>query len=359
MIHPEPNPQNDDAARAERAETPPAVTEVRPPLRLAETDPSLIELRNDLLSRLVARCPRVDLDRVKKAYEVARDAHEGQKRSSGEPYITHTVWTCINLIDLLETHLDTAAACSALLHDTVEDTELTLEDLRQEFGNEVAYLVDGVTKISEYTFDSAEAEQAENFRKMLLSMAKDLRVIFIKLADRLHNMRTIQYLREEKAKRIGKESLDIYAPLAHRLGIARIKRELEDLSLKVLDEDGYRDLSGQVAQRRGERERFVGSLIDVLRQPLVRQGIEADIQARPKHFYSIYQKMKTRGVAFEHIYDLYGLRIVVDTKGGVLPDPRCRARSVDPGAGSLQGLHRDAQEQSLPITTHDGRGARR
>ena len=274
----------------------------------------LVEMKDRLLDALAARCPRVDLPLVERAYERAAAAHAGQKRSSGDPYLTHTIGTCQNLVDLLEGHLDTPTACAALLHDTVEDTPITLEEIRSEFGDEVAWLVDGVTKISGLHFDSAEQKQAENFRKMLLSMARDLRVIFIKLADRLHNMRTIQFLPPEKAGRIALESRDVYAPLAHRLGIGAIKREIEDLSLKVLDPEAYQELVALVSARREERERFLSGLMTPLSDRLGEAGLTCDLQSRPKHFASIYWKMRTGGVPFDSIYDLYGLRILTETK---------------------------------------------
>src|SRR5215831_18657806 len=271
-------------------------------------------LKASFLATLAERCPRLDPEKVGRAYDVARAAHGVQLRSSGEPYLTHTVQTCLNLADLLENRLDTAVACAALLHDTVEDTSVTLPAIQSQFGEEVAWLVDGVTKISGFHFDSAKTEQAENFRKMLLSMARDLRVMFIKLADRLHNMRTIEYLPHDRAVRMARETRDIYAPLAHRLGIARMKRELEDLSLKVLDPAGYRDLIERVAANREQREAFLVGLIHALKQRLDQEGIQADIQARPKHFFSIYQKMKATGRGFEQIFDLYGLRVLTSDK---------------------------------------------
>jgi GTP pyrophosphokinase len=284
------------------------------PARPQSAAVDLDALRAELLNQLQKRCARVDIDRVGAAYDVARHAHDGQMRSSGQPYLTHTVSTCRNLIDLLGGHLDTAAACAALLHDVVEDTPVTLEEIESKFGEEVATLVDGVTKISGFHFYSQESEQAENFRKMLLSMARDLRDIFIKLSDRLHNMQTVEFLPEERGARMARESRDIYAPLAHRLGIAYIKRELEDLSLKALYPEGYRELVDLVAQRREEREKFLGELIGIMRRPLKEIGVHCEIQARPKHFYSIFQKMNAGGRSFEHIYDLYGLRIVTRNK---------------------------------------------
>ena len=201
------------------------------------------ELRAALIAELEERAPRVEVGRIGACFDFAAAAHGPQQRESGEPYVSHVVEVCRILLDLLDTRLDTPLACAGLLHDVVEDTPVTLEEVEKRFGREVAALVGGVTKLSGLHFDSQEAEQAENFRRMVLSMARDLRVIFVKLADRLHNMRTIQYLKPEKARRIAEETRDIYAPLAHRLGIASVKRELEDLSLKTLDPEAYEELA--------------------------------------------------------------------------------------------------------------------
>ena len=278
----------------------------------AATD--LDALREAFLGGLRERCPRADADRVAAAFDLARRAHAHQLRRSGEPFLTHVVGTCQNLVDLLESRLDSDVACAALLHDAVEDTEVTLEVVRQAFGDEVAGMVDGVTKISGIHFESQKREQAENFRKMLLHMARDLRVIFIKLADRLHNMRTVQHLPPERGLRMARETRDIFAPLAHRLGIARMKRELEDLALKTLDPEAYREIADKVASGREEREAFVNGLIGQLRGHVEQQGVRAEILARPKHFYSIYHKMKGTGRQFEEIYDLYGLRALTDER---------------------------------------------
>ena len=271
-------------------------------------------LRESFLAAVRERCARADPGRVGEAYDLARRAHAHQLRRSGDPFLTHAVGTCQNLIDLLENRLDTGVACAALLHDVVEDTEVTLAVVRTDFGDEVAELVDGVTKISGIHFESHKREQAENFRKMLLHMARDLRVIFIKLADRLHNMRTVQYLPPARALRMARETRDIYAPLAHRLGIARMKRELEDLALKTLDPHAYRDIAEKVARGREEREAFVNGLIGQLRARAEEQGVTAEILARPKHFSSIYHKMKASGRRFEEIYDLYGLRALTSDR---------------------------------------------
>jgi GTP pyrophosphokinase len=223
------------------------------------------------------------------------------------------VEVCRILLDLLESRIDTTLACAALLHDVVEDTEVSLADVEKTFGKEVGSLVEGVTKLSGLHFDSREAAQAENFRKMLLSMSKDLRVIFIKLADRLHNMRTIEFLKGDRARRIAEETRDIYAPLAHRLGMAGIKRELEDQSLKVLDPEAYAALAQRIQSKRQQREAFLSEVSERLREALKAAGVRAEVVGRPKHFYSIFIKMQT-GRSLEEIYDLFGLRIITHSR---------------------------------------------
>ena len=271
------------------------------------------ELRAALMSAVAEKAPKVDRDRLGACFDYAAQAHGDQRRDSGQPFLTHVVEVCRILLDLLEARLDTTLACAALLHDVVEDTEVSLADVEKHFGREVAGLVEGVTKLSGLHFDSREAAQAENFRKMLLSMSRDLRVIFIKLADRLHNMRTIEYLKGERARRIAEETRDIYAPLAHRLGMAGIKRELEDRSLKVLDPEAYQELAQRIQVRRTERETFLTTVSEQLREALKAAGLKAEVFGRPKHFHSIYTKMKA-GRPLEEIYDLFGLRIVTHSR---------------------------------------------
>jgi len=271
------------------------------------------ELRAALLASLDERAPRVDRDRAAACFDFAAQAHAEQQRESGEPFVSHLVAVCQILLELLDARLDTTLACAALLHDVVEDTRVTLEDVEKRFGRDVASLVDGVTKLAGLHFDSREAAQAENFRRMVLSMSRDLRVIFIKLADRLHNMRTLEFLRPEKRQRIGAETRDIYAPLAHRLGMAGIKRELEDLSLKALDPEAYQDLVRRISARREVREAFLAGVRGRLEEGLKAAGIKAEVSGRPKHFYSIYAKLKL-GRDFESIYDLFGLRIVTHSR---------------------------------------------
>jgi guanosine-3',5'-bis(diphosphate) 3'-pyrophosphohydrolase len=271
------------------------------------------ELRASLMSAMAEKAPKVDRDRLGACYDYAGHAHGDQIRDSGQPYLTHVVEVSRILLDLFESRLDTTLACAALLHDVVEDTEVTIADVEKHFGKEVASLVEGVTKLSSLHFDSREAAQAENFRKMLLSMARDLRVIFIKLADRLHNMRTIEFLEETRARRIAEETRDIYAPLAHRLGMAGIKRELEDRSLKILDPEAYQSLAQRIQVRRTEREAFLAGVSDRLREALKAAGVKAEVFGRPKHFHSIYLKMQG-GRPLEEIYDLFGLRIVTHSR---------------------------------------------
>jgi len=308
------------------------------------------ELRAALLAALDERAPRVDRDRVAACFDFAAQAHGAQRRASGQPYISHPVAVCRILLDLLEARLDTPLACAALLHDVVEDTGTAIAEVEKHFGREVRGLVEGVTNLAGLHFDSREAQQAENFRKMLLSMSRDLRVIFIKLADRLHNIRTIQFLPEERARRIAVETRDIYAPLAHRLGMAGIKRELEDLSLKVLDPAAYQDLAQRIQARREERERFLLGVRERLEEGLRAVGIRAEVSGRPKHFSSIYAKLRA-GRDFGGIYDLFGLRIITHTRSdcyralGVVHDlfmpvpDRFKDYIATPKSNMYQSLH--------------------
>ncbi|WBW99537.1 RelA/SpoT family protein [Oceanirhabdus sp. W0125-5] len=249
---------------------------------------------------------------IEKAFRFANDAHENQRRKSGELYITHPLEVaCI----LAEMNLDENTIAAALLHDVVEDTHYTFDDVKVEFNEEVAILVDGVTKLEKIKYKSKEEEQADNVRKMVLAMAKDIRVILIKLADRLHNMRTLKYMPIEKQKEKAKEAIDIYAPLAHRLGISKIKWELEDLSLRYLDPNEYYNLVRKIAEKRAGRELYINSIIEELSDKLSLAGIESEIEGRPKHFYSIYRKMKNKNKSLDQIFDLTALRILVEDVG--------------------------------------------
>jgi len=249
-----------------------------------------------------------DVDLLKKAYYFSYEAHDDQLRKSGEPYFEHPLEVAKILVDL---RLDVNTICGGLLHDVAEDTGITLEEVEEQFDSEIATLVDGVTKISELKFDSVEMLQAENFRKMIISMIKDIRVILIKFADRLHNMRTIEFLPDRKRVRIARETLEVYAPLAHRLGIGKVKWELEDLAFKTLNSKAYDDLVHQVTEKRDEREKYIKRITNPVRKELKKQNIDARISGRPKHFFSIYSKMQRRRLPFEEIQDLLAIRVIV------------------------------------------------
>ncbi len=253
---------------------------------------------------------RLDVPLIARAYDFSRAAHEGQKRASGEDYIGH----CVEVARILaELHLDSNSIAAGLIHDVVEDTDATLEEVRAEFGEEVARIVDGLTKIARVKFRSTTEQQVENYRKLLLSMATDARVILIKLADRLHNMRTLDHLRPEKRKRIATETREIYGPLAHRLGMAQIKWELEDLSFKHIESDEYRKLAKKVADRRREREGQIEALRGPLEEELKNAGIPCEVYGRPKHLWSIHRKMVRRDRPYEEIYDLMAIRVITDS----------------------------------------------
>jgi guanosine-3',5'-bis(diphosphate) 3'-pyrophosphohydrolase len=262
------------------------------------------------LLRIADHLEPKDQEIVRRAYERAVKAHAGQRRLSGEEYVNHPLQVAAILADL---KLDAATLAAALLHDTVEDTPLTQEQVLQEFGPEVARLVEGVTKLGRISLRSDQQQQAENIRKMMVAMAEDLRVVLIKLADRLHNMRTLDPLPEVKRRKISRETLDIYAPLAHRLGIGQIKWELEDLAFRNLEPDAYEDVSKRIARKRTERERLVADLRDILARELEKVGIKAEITGRPKHIYSVWQKMTRDNKDFSEIYDLSAIRVQVDT----------------------------------------------
>ena len=263
-----------------------------------------------LVKKIKENCVNINMDMVDKAYNLAFEAHKEQKRDSGEPYIIHPIEVATILAEL---GMDTSTIVAGLLHDVIEDTEYTYDDIKNLFGEEVANLVSGVTKITKMEYKSKEEQQADNFRKMLLAMANDIRVIIIKLADRLHNMRTLKYRKKEKQKKTAMETLDIYAPLAHRLGISKIKWELEDLSFRYLHEEEYYDLVKQVAEKRTEREIYIKKIIEEMYNKLEEAGIDSDIDGRPKHFFSIYKKMVTKNKSIEQIFDLTAIRVLVNT----------------------------------------------
>ncbi len=249
--------------------------------------------------------------------------------------------------------LDTETLCAALLHDTVEDTSASIDEVSERFGEEIAAIVDGVTKLTGIVFQSRDEAQAENYRKMMVAMATDVRVILIKLADRLHNMRTIEALPKQKQIDKARETLEIYAPIAHRLGIHAIKWELEDLAFATLHPRKYQEIKGLVSQQRDDRERYVSEAGEYLTSELAKLGIEAQIAGRAKHFYSIYSKMTKKGREFNEIYDLTAMRVIVDSVkdcyGAIGVDPL----AVEAAAGALQGLHRDAQVQHVPVAAYD------
>lgn len=268
-------------------------------------------LYDELIARIRKYHPNTDITMVEKAYNIAREAHKEQVRKSGEPYIIHPLCVAIILADL---ELDKETIVAGILHDVVEDTVMTKEQIAEEFSEEVAELVDGVTKLGQLSYDADKVEiQAENLRKMFLAMAKDIRVILIKLADRLHNMRTLKYMRPEKQKEKAKETMEIYAPLAQRLGISKVKIELDDLSLKYLEPDAYYDLVEKVSLRKGERAEYVQSLVNDVSKHIKQAEIQADVYGRAKHFFSIYKKMVNQNKTIDQIYDLFAVRILVDT----------------------------------------------
>lgn len=303
---------------------------------------------HDILDTVSAYNPEADLDLIKKAYVFSAKAHEGQTRQSGEPYLVHPMEVAGILANM---KLDVPSIVTALLHDTVEDTVATLEQVEHLFGPEVKNLVDGVTKLSRITFTSLEEKQAENFRKMLMAMAQDIRVIIIKLADRLHNMRTLEHLPEKRQVPIAQETLDIYAPLANRLGIQEIKVELEDLALKFLKPDVWEHIEEQVKKRRSEREKHISEVKNIVQKKLREHKVEGEIYGRLKHYFSIHKKMLAQNIPFDEVHDIVAFRIVVDNVQqcyealGVIhaqwrPVPgRFRDYIAMPKANNYQSLH--------------------
>lgn len=266
----------------------------------------------EMVARIRKAHPEEDVALIEKAYRFAANAHDGQARKSGEPYFTHPAFVGSILTEIM---LDTPTIAAGLLHDTVEDCEcITVDEIQQEFGQEVAMLVDGVTKLGRLNFHDREEQQAESLRKMILAMGRDIRVVLIKLADRLHNMLTLGYQPKEKQVSIARETLDIYAPIAHRLGVYTIKQELEDLSLSYIDPEGYREVALKVGAKRVEREDQIKTIISILTEKLDQMGIKHfEIEGRPKHLYSIYRKMVIQNRHFDQIYDLIAVRVLVDS----------------------------------------------
>ena len=311
--------------------------------------------------------PDANLDLVRRAHAFAENAHREQKRSSGDPYIIHPTEVAQILADM---RLDLSSICAAFLHDTVEDTAVKLEDVEREFNKDVAILVDGVTKLNKMTFRTTEEKQAENFRKMLIAMSKDIRVILVKLADRLSNMRSLQYLPPHKQASIAQETLDIYAPIANRLGISRIKVELEDLCLRFLHPDVYYKLAELVAKSKNDRENHLEEVSALINEKLVEYDVVAQVSGRAKNFYSIYKKMERRQVDFNELHDIIAFRIVVDNitecykSLGVIhaafrPVPgRFKDYIAMPKANNYQSLHTTVigptgERNEIQIRTHE------
>jgi len=264
----------------------------------------------ELVDRIRAYHPNADVEVVSRAYDFASRAHEGQKRKSGEPYFVHPAAVAGIITDL---KLDIASVCAGLLHDVVEDTLATVEDIEREFGPEIAFLVDGVTKLSKINFTSKEDRQAENFRKMVVAMARDIRVLLVKLCDRLDNMRTLEFMKPEAQERIARETMDIYAPLANRLGISRFKAELEDLSFKYLDPLTYQALAQKVSKTKAQREKYIADVCKTLSARLAEQGFAAEVTGRAKHLHSIHRKMRAQNCDFEQVYDVIAFRVIVES----------------------------------------------
>ncbi len=310
------------------------------------------------LSTLIEEIPKyqpgADLALLERAYRFSEVSHQGQQRASGEPYVSHPLEVASLLVGF---KMDVTTVTAGLLHDVLEDTAATKQDLEREFGKEIAELVDGVTKIGKLAFSSREERQAENFRKMLVAMARDLRVLMIKLADRLHNMRTLDYLPTERARKVAQETLDIYAPLAHRLGMAKVKAELEDLALRSMQPDDYLELQRRVAKRRLEREADINHAIAILEQKLVRGGHRVADPRPPQALLLDLEEDARSGSRVRR--DLRSHRRTRDHqfRPRLLRRARRRALAVEARPRPLQGLHRDAQGQHVPVAAHDGHRA--
>ena len=305
----------------------------------------------DLLRTMRENRPGDDLELVRRAYEFSQTHHAGQSRASGEPYLVHPLEVALVLADM---KMDPVAIAAGLLHDSVEDTSVTIVDIRKEFGEQVAHIVEGVTKISKIDFATHEEQQAENLRKMMLAMVDDIRVVLIKLADRLHNMRTLEHLPAERQEKISRETLDIYAPIAHRLGMGKIRGELEDLGFRYLDPISYRQVSEAVEARRKEGEQFLTRVQEFLREKLKDAGITARVENRIKRVFSIHKKLQRQHISVEQVYDLFAMRVITQSLQdcyGVLGN---RAQRLAPGAGANQRFHRHAAAQFLSVVAYFG-----
>lgn len=308
---------------------------------------------DDLRQQILNNGKQLDLGQIQRAYETAEKAHGGQLRVSGEPYIIHPLNVASILVGL---GMDTETIVAALLHDVVEDTPVTLEDVSRDFGQEVALLVDGVTKLGKIPFSSREEQQAENIRKMLLAMAQDVRVVIIKLADRLHNMRTIDCMPDQKRRDKALETMEVYAPLAHRLGIRGIKEELEDLSLRCLDGIAYEEIEKTLALKKEERAAFLNRMKEKIRERVTQEHKNVYIEGRVKSIYGIYRKVYMNGRAFEEIYDIYAIRLIVDTVFDCYNILGIISRYVPADSQSVQRLYFNAKIQYVSIPAYDSGG---
>src|SRR2546428_6645119 len=277
--------------------------------QIATTALTLTKFR-ELMKRMQENRPQDDLSLVKKAYDYSLKHHEGQSRASGEPYLVHPLEVALVLAEM---KMDPVAVAAGLLHDSVEDTSVTIVDIRKEFGEQVAHIVEGVTKISKIDFASSEERQAENLRKMMLAMVDDIRVVLIKLADRLHNMRTLEHLPPERQQKIAKETLDIYAPIAHRLGMGKIRGELEDLGFRYTDPIGYEQVHEAIEARRKQGEQFLARVEQVFRDKLIEAGITAKVESRIKRLYSVHKKLHRQRIGVDQVYDLYAMRVITQS----------------------------------------------
>lgn len=289
-----------------------AVKEVLPVYNLnAEQEKKeIVRHYRALMRSLRPKLKKGDRELVRQAFEIAAEAHKTMRRKSGEPYILHPI--AVAMICVEEIGLGVRSTICALLHDTVEDTDLNLEDVEQEFGNEITKIVDGLTKISS-VMDTNTSQQAENFKKILLTLTDDPRVILIKLADRLHNMRTLEHMKREKQLKIASETVWVYAPLAHRMGLYNIKTELEDLSMKYMEPENYKEIARKLSETKRERTRYINEFIRPLKDKIEAAGFQFEIYGRPKSIHSIWNKIKKKGVAFEEVYDLFAIRVILNS----------------------------------------------